>query len=73
MLTNHRKCQFSYMLVKTPSGEHLVAYAVCYPLNTFIQKNSSVKQRLRLNTAGVVYVHSVHVDQINTRLNHQGP
>ena len=22
---------FSYMLVKTPSGEHHVAYAVCYP------------------------------------------
>ena len=38
MFTNHRKCQFSYMLVKTPSGEHLVAYAVCYPLNTFIKK-----------------------------------
>ena len=38
MFTNLRKCQCSYMLVKTPSGKHLVAYAVCYPLNTFIQK-----------------------------------
>ena len=31
------------MLVKTPSGEHLVAYAVCYPLNTFIQKTYTVR------------------------------
>ena len=31
MLTNHCKCQFYYMLVETPSGEHLMAYAVCYP------------------------------------------
>ena len=38
MFTNLRKCQCSYMLVKTPSGEHLVAFAVCYPINTFIQK-----------------------------------
>ena len=41
MFTNHRKCQLSYMLVKTPSGEHLVAYAVCYPINTFIQKKKN--------------------------------
>ena len=38
MFTNHRKCQFSHMLVKTPSGEHLVAYDVRHPFNTFIQK-----------------------------------
>ena len=38
MFTNLRKCQCSYMLVKIPSGEHLVAFAVCNPINTFIQK-----------------------------------
>ena len=28
------------------SGEHLVAYAVCYPLNTFIQKKGSGEAKL---------------------------
>jgi hypothetical protein len=47
MFTNLRKCQCSYMLVKTPSGEHLVAYAVCYPLNTFIQKKRNKSRQYK--------------------------
>ena len=50
MFTNLRKCQCSYMLVKTPSGEHLVAYAACYPLNTFIQKNASCGRYITTDT-----------------------
>ena len=59
------------MLVKIPSGEHLVAFAVCNPINTFIQKKKIVKillKRVSINFYAIYNKQGEDVQEQNKKL-----